>query len=140
MVKTKPKPQRVTWKTVLKRMTPAQRESYLDSAEAVKVVPAEIRALALRELRQRRRRVEKQAPTTAWFDAVWGDVEPMPPGFVRCNVCGRHTPPQCVGSSGGCDDCRYSAMSPMEMAHLPSSKSQCWLAAVRAVHLRFLLQ
>lgn len=127
MVIMKAKPRRITWKTVLKRMNNPERQSYLNEPEAYRIVPAEIRSNTLRQLQRLKRRLDKDAPTPAWFDAVWSGVETMPEGFIRCNCCHRLTPPQCVGSSGGCDDCRLSGMSPSELAHLPSSRSQCWI-------------
>lgn len=49
-----------------------------------------------------------------------------PPGgyrtaMRRCLGCGRWMPPQTLGSSGHCMECRYQAMSPWAWSHLPSS-------------------
>jgi hypothetical protein len=44
-------------------------------------------------------------------------------GMLRCNVCGRDVPRHCVGSSGGCDECRYEAAPLSRMAHWDSSRS-----------------
>ena len=54
------------------------------------------------------------------------DPHAFPPGgpktgMQRCRGCGRVTPPQNVGSSGHCDDCRYAGMSDSELARLPKS-------------------
>lgn len=74
-------------------------------------------------------RLRRVLPSEPWVDAVTYRGAACPPpqdhphGAVmrRCTACYRWTPPQCVGSSGACDDCRIAAMSPMQLAGLQRS-------------------
>lgn len=70
--------------------------------------------------------VAGEACSHPWAAAVWEEGAEYPPGraetgMVTCKVCRTPTPPQCVGSSGACDDCRLGAMSPEEACMVPGS-------------------
>lgn len=52
-------------------------------------------------------------------------------GMIGCRGCERATPPQCIGSSGHCDDCRLGAMSPAQLAKLQGSTSVINMAKVK---------
>lgn len=53
------------------------------------------------------------------------------PGMIQCRGCERWTPPQCIGSSGHCDDCRLGAMSKLQLSRLQGSTSTVNLAKVK---------
>ena len=53
-------------------------------------------------------------------------------GMGVCRGGERPTPPQCIGSSGHCDDCRLGAMSRIQLAKLQGSTSTINLAKVKA--------
>lgn len=77
------------------------------------------------------------ACSSRWVDANWDEGAAYPPGgdttlMKTCRGCGRMTPPQCVGSSGHCEDCRYGAMKHVTLDSLPSSMSSVDLKRLRA--------
>lgn len=91
-----------------------------------------------RSIKSRKRALSRRVPSSTWFDAAWHDRAQFPPpwdhprqrdrrheppasAMTICTVCGRDTPPNCIGSSGACDDCRYGAMTGAELAALPPS-------------------
>lgn len=72
-------------------------------------------------------------PITYYFHSAGGSPRnPVPSGFVRCKGCGHNNPPQCVGSSGHCDDCRFGAMTAAQIAGLPGSTSSIDIKRLRA--------
>ena len=79
-----------------------------------------------RHLKRRKRNVDRDVPSATWGDDVWHRKAAFPPGgdttlMARCRKCDRYSPPQNIGSSGACDDCRIGAMTPTQLENLPSS-------------------
>jgi hypothetical protein len=121
------------------RRTSGQEERFLATEEAIKALGAGIVHQKRRELAKRkkvlagacrrrldgqhvgRRRDSSRRRTTT--RAFTPSTEPPATAMKTCRGCRRETPPQCVGSSGHCDDCRSGAHGacPMTAATITSS-------------------
>jgi hypothetical protein len=80
-------------------------------------------------------------PSDPWFEANWFHRAPFPPGgdnslMRRCKVCGSYVPPQAITSSGACDDCLLSSMSPQQLERLPSSAGVVDMGRLKASRQR----
>jgi hypothetical protein len=122
----------------VRKLTPGQRQRFLASTEGLQTTRAGDRMVWLHELRRLRRELEANCPSAAWIDAAWERSEELPTGWVRCCVCRHEMPPQYIGSSGACYDCRINAMTPEEWSRLPSSPSGIAIraAAVSGIRIR----
>jgi hypothetical protein len=119
------------------RRTSGQEERFLATEEAIKALGAGIVHQKRRELAKRKKVLARRVPSSAWMDSTWDGGETFPPPYDHsrvhplteppattmkmCRGCRRETPPQCVGSSGHCDDCRLGAMSAHALSMLPPS-------------------
>jgi hypothetical protein len=108
------------------RVTQGQLERLVTAADAAQHLKAHDRDEIKRRLKRERKNLRRDVPSQPWFDAKWENGEQFPPGgdvtrMERCTCCERYTPPNCIGSSGACDDCRYAAMSKGQLEHLPGS-------------------
>ena|ERR1051326_3083347 len=113
---------RVTRRELLK-IPPRERQRYLIfDAEGEGMEEASVLG-HLRRLRRLLSWLHSYAASSTWIEAAWDTGERLPDGWIVCNVCGRGTPPPCIGSSGGCDDCRIAAMSRRRATMLPASPS-----------------
>jgi hypothetical protein len=121
-----------TSREIRRHLTLAKVDEILRCPELRKAWPREVVAAERKRLEVERRRLfGGESPgqpgheatfvcgTTcshAWAEAVWHDGTAYPPGkadtkMVTCKACGTPTPPNNVGSSGACDDCRLGSMS-----------------------------
>jgi hypothetical protein len=130
-------------------LTPADQEARISGPDAIKEHGADHVHSERRRLKRVRIGLMRIVCSEAWFDANWfgcqmivGDAckrvaAPYPPGgdeslMVCCKRCNRATPPQCVSSSGHCDDCRLCLMSPEQIERLPGSTSSINLARLKS--------
>jgi hypothetical protein len=119
------------------RLTQGQQERFLESPEGIRALDAEVRRQKRKALARDKKNLRRMVPSAPWFDAKWDHSQPFPPGgdvtLMRCcNVCGRYTPPNCISSSGACEDCKLGAMSPGQLALLQSSASVVDMARLKA--------
>jgi hypothetical protein len=119
------------------RRTSGELERFLTTPEAIRALGAAVVHQQRRKLKRDRANLERIVPSRPWFDAAWQAGRPFPPGgdltrMVCCRRCRRYTPPQCVGSSGHCDECRYEGMTPRQLAALPPSCSKIDMAKLKA--------
>lgn len=119
------------------KFTSAQLERAVLASDANKNFSAHDREEIKLRLKRARKNLERDVPSRPWFDAKWEDDTPFPPGGDQtlmqcCSACGRYTPPNCIGSSGACDDCRFAGMSPEQIENIPSSHSSVNLAKLKA--------
>jgi hypothetical protein len=93
------------------------------------------------------------ACSAAWVDAQFRSIEDRgadgtlivvrihdpgvypPPGMVRCDGCGRYTPPNCVGSRGVCLDCAI-AEEPEDQHVWGESPFHAMMEVIRTLKLR----
>ncbi len=130
------------------RQHPGDLESFLSTKEAIQALGAAMVSHRRRELAKRKKVIARRVPSSSWLDAVWYESAPFPPAWDHprvdplkeppatamkvCRACHRDTPPQCIGSSGHCEDCKYGAMTPAQLAKLPGSSSAINLAKLKA--------
>lgn len=130
--------------------TPGQQEAMLRAAKDG--LSAEVRRAEEKRLRRQKNRLYGypvaevngvagrkggMACSHSWADANWHNGTPYPPGgdttgMICCPSCGAYMPPQNIGSSGHCDDCRLAAMSFEEVSRIPSSPGTVNLAMLKA--------
>jgi hypothetical protein len=119
------------------RLTQGQQERFLESPEGIRALDAEVRRQKRKALARDKKNLRRMVPSAPWFDAKWDHNESFPPGgdrslMVCCNKCDRLTPPNCISSSGACEDCKLAAMSPGQLALLQSSASVVDMARLKA--------
>jgi hypothetical protein len=119
------------------RRTSGQEERFLSTEEAIKALGAAVVHQKRRELAKRKKALARRVPSSSWMDSAWDSTDQFPPpwdhprirpleeppatAMKTCRLCRRETPPQCVGSSGHCDDCRLASMSAHALSLLPPS-------------------
>jgi hypothetical protein len=130
------------------RITPGQQERFLNSDEAMKVIPPDVRRTRLKALERQRRALSRRTPSSTWRDDAWFHGAEFPPAWdhprthelteppatamICCRGCRRETPPNYISSSGHCEDCKLCAMSPGQLAHIHGSSSAINLAKLKA--------
>lgn len=106
---------RAQWRDVIKRQSPAQRESWLGSQEGIVALGARECLQLLKSIKRDRLRASRVVCSMAWFDAIFHGGHRLPQGevgrwrgvrlqlsreLVRIGEEGeahrRWTPPQCV--------------------------------------------
>lgn len=135
----KPDTGRKGWRKRKRGESYAHQLAWLQSDEGIAAM-GDLRHEQIRMLNRLLKRLQKDVPSEPWEVAIWRNRETLPGGMVRCCGCHRMTPPQCVGSSGHCDDCRLSALSLEAMAHIPSSPSGMAIRAAALAGIRLSCQ
>jgi hypothetical protein len=129
------------------KRTSGEWEYFLGTKEAIEALGAAVVHHKRRELAKRKKVLARRVPSSTWLSAAWDEGLQFPPAWDHprtdelteppatamkcCRGCHRETPPQCVGSSGHCEDCRLGQMSPMALSKLGASSSAINIAKAR---------
>jgi hypothetical protein len=136
-----------------RRQTRGQQERALHDPEVRAIIGSGVADAALDRLSKEKGRLFGRiaeeaggrkgglACSHAWAEDNWEHGTPYPPGgdltlMVACAGCGTLTPPNCVGSSGHCDDCRLGKMSRGQLDLLPSSRGIVDMSRLKAERRR----
>ncbi len=123
-------------------------ERWLKHDGCLNSIDAGVRHVELRDLKRKRKNLQRDVPSQAWFDARWEHGVQFPPGgdetrmrLCRGNMdqkgCKRYVPTNCIGSLGICYDCYFCGLTKTAagrrmLATMPGTCSTINLAKVKS--------